>query len=235
LLLHRPRRPGGQHDLFRHPDHPPADRSRRAVPGRALPAQEQGARPEGAALEAPRSRDAEAEGRHSARSPHAGRHGGALREDPHLQLPAEPGDRSPRQSHDPPAPGAPRGRSRPADRADPDPLPVRVAQRGSAGLRGGAALVSRPAASLARRAKDVLEAAGIEAAAPDAEVLLAHVLGLPRTRLHAHPDEPVPAEAERRYLALVARRASREPLQYLTGIQEFWSLALRVSPGVLIP
>ena len=38
-----------------------------------------------------------------------------------------------------------------------------------------------------------------------------------------------------RYRALVARRAGREPLQYLTGVQEFWSLAFEVTPAVLIP
>src|SRR5207245_3621386 len=95
--------------------------------------------------------------------------------------------------------------------------------------------LGRTAASLARRAQEILEAAGFEAAVPDAELLLAHVLGLPRARLHAHPDEPVPEEAAKRYLALVARRAAREPLQYLTGIQEFWSLAFKVTPAVLIP
>jgi len=37
------------------------------------------------------------------------------------------------------------------------------------------------------------------------------------------------------FRSLIARRASREPLQYLTGVQEFWSLAFRVTPAVLIP
>ncbi len=43
------------------------------------------------------------------------------------------------------------------------------------------------------------------------------------------------AAAAGRFRALVARRAAREPLQYLTGVQEFWSLTFRVTPAVLIP
>src|SRR5439155_855140 len=68
-----------------------------------------------------------------------------------------------------------------------------------------------------------------------AEVLLAHLLGLDAARLHAHPElsvEPAPAA---RYRSQIARRAAREPLQYLTGVQEFWSLAFKVTPAVLIP
>jgi len=61
------------------------------------------------------------------------------------------------------------------------------------------------------------------------------VLGVARTRLHAHPETPVEPDDARRYRALVERRAAREPLQYLTGVQEFWSLPFRVTPAVLIP
>jgi release factor glutamine methyltransferase len=45
----------------------------------------------------------------------------------------------------------------------------------------------------------------------------------------------VETPAAARYRDLVARRAARQPLQYLTGIQEFWSLAFKVTPSVLIP
>jgi release factor glutamine methyltransferase len=73
------------------------------------------------------------------------------------------------------------------------------------------------------------------AAALDAELLLAHVLGVTRARLSAHADAPVDADGGRRFRALLERRASGEPLAYLTGVREFWSLPLQVSPAVLVP
>ncbi len=85
-----------------------------------------------------------------------------------------------------------------------------------------------------------LEAGSAKSDAPsaarlDAEVLLAHVLGAPRARLRSHPEEAAPAAAAEHYLRLIERRASGEPLAYLTGRREFWSLELAVSPAVLIP
>jgi len=69
----------------------------------------------------------------------------------------------------------------------------------------------------------------------DAEVLLAHALGRPRTHLHAWP-ETVPAPAQRaRFEALLARRAGGEPVAYLVGQREFWSLPLAVTRDTLIP
>jgi release factor glutamine methyltransferase len=69
----------------------------------------------------------------------------------------------------------------------------------------------------------------------DAEVLLAHALDKPRSHLHAWPER-VPAPAERtRFETLLARRAGGEPVAYLTGMREFWSLSLSVGPDTLIP
>jgi release factor glutamine methyltransferase len=68
----------------------------------------------------------------------------------------------------------------------------------------------------------------------DAEVLLAHVLSVGRSRLRSHPEEPV-RERAGQYRALIVRRAAGEPLAYLTGTQEFWSLPLAVSRAVLVP
>jgi release factor glutamine methyltransferase len=69
----------------------------------------------------------------------------------------------------------------------------------------------------------------------DAELLLAHVLGSDRARVHSHASEPR-AERERdAYLSLVERRARGEPLAYLIGCKEFWSLELEVGPDVLVP
>src|SRR5215470_11789145 len=68
-----------------------------------------------------------------------------------------------------------------------------------------------------------------------AELLLMHALGRDRVWLYAHPEEEVSAEAAARYEGLVARRASGEPTQYLTGKQEFWGLEFVVTRDVLIP
>jgi len=69
----------------------------------------------------------------------------------------------------------------------------------------------------------------------DAEVLLAHALDRPRSHLHAWPDK-VPADSQcARFETLLARRASGEPVAYLTGQREFWSLPLTVSRDTLIP
>ena len=69
----------------------------------------------------------------------------------------------------------------------------------------------------------------------DAEVLLARVLGRPRAYLIAHAELTVDAAAAAQYQALLTRRAQGEPVAYLTGEREFWSLALEVTPDVLIP
>ncbi|MFQ3596032.1 MAG: peptide chain release factor N(5)-glutamine methyltransferase [Sphingomonadaceae bacterium] len=68
----------------------------------------------------------------------------------------------------------------------------------------------------------------------DAELLLAHVLGESRSDLLLG-DTLVPFEAEAAFRALVRRRMGHEPVAYLVGAREFWSLPLAVSPAVLIP
>jgi release factor glutamine methyltransferase len=92
-----------------------------------------------------------------------------------------------------------------------------------------------PAASLARQGGALLEASGIATSERDAELLLAHVLGVERSRLCASPWQVVGSAEAERYLELVGRRASRIPMQHLTGSQEFWSLGFEVTPAVLIP
>ncbi|MEU8190717.1 HemK/PrmC family methyltransferase, partial [Micromonospora carbonacea] len=90
----------------------------------------------------------------------------------------------------------------------------------------------RPTVAVARAAR-VLAAAGIDAPRAEAELLAAHVLGVPRGRL-ALADGLAPDQADR-YDALVARRATREPLQHLTGTAAFRHLELAVGPGVFVP
>jgi release factor glutamine methyltransferase len=68
-----------------------------------------------------------------------------------------------------------------------------------------------------------------------AELLLLHVLGCDRAWLYAHPEEHLSDEQQRNFLALIARRAAGEPVQHLTGHQEFWGLDFEVNRDVLIP
>ncbi|MGW8221126.1 MAG: peptide chain release factor N(5)-glutamine methyltransferase [Syntrophobacteria bacterium] len=68
-----------------------------------------------------------------------------------------------------------------------------------------------------------------------AEVLLAHVLAEDRLFLYLNYDRPMETNELAAYRACIKRRLGGEPNQYITGIQEFWSLPLRVSPDVLIP
>jgi release factor glutamine methyltransferase len=61
------------------------------------------------------------------------------------------------------------------------------------------------------------------------------VLGLSRTGLIAHEGDALADVSERAYADLIARRKAGMPVAYLTGTREFWSLALNISPGVLVP
>jgi release factor glutamine methyltransferase len=70
----------------------------------------------------------------------------------------------------------------------------------------------------------------------EAEVLLAAALGRTRAWLLAHPEERIlDCDATDRYESYVTRRAIGEPIAYILGEKEFWSLALRVTPDVLVP
>ncbi len=69
----------------------------------------------------------------------------------------------------------------------------------------------------------------------DAEVLLAHVRGCQRILLYATFDEVVPDDQRTRFRELVKRRAAGEPVAYLVGSREFFSLPFAVSPAVLVP
>ncbi len=69
----------------------------------------------------------------------------------------------------------------------------------------------------------------------DAELLLAFVLQVPRSYLFAHPEERPGREAFAIYRDLVGRRKSGEPVAYITGHREFWSMDLIVNRHTLIP
>jgi release factor glutamine methyltransferase len=80
-----------------------------------------------------------------------------------------------------------------------------------------------------------LTTAGIAAARLDAEVLLAYILKKDRAWIITHIHDELDNAACRSFEAALLRRTQREPLQYITGQQEFWGLEFRVTPDVLIP
>jgi release factor glutamine methyltransferase len=83
---------------------------------------------------------------------------------------------------------------------------------------------------------DYFRAKGIDTARLDAEILLGFALGIDRLRLYLDFDKPITTEERTRFRELVKRRADeRVPVAYLTGVREFWSLSLAVTPDVLVP
>jgi len=80
-----------------------------------------------------------------------------------------------------------------------------------------------------------LTAHGISNPRLDAEVLLAHALGTDRTGLYTRLHVPLSLEQQETFRVLFQRRMQREPLQYITGVREFWSLEFKVDLRVLIP
>ncbi len=69
----------------------------------------------------------------------------------------------------------------------------------------------------------------------DAELLLLHAVQLPRSTIYAYPGRLLSDGEQAAYAAAIERRLGFEPIQYITGTQEFFGMALEVGPGVLIP
>ncbi len=82
---------------------------------------------------------------------------------------------------------------------------------------------------------EFLKRKGSESARLDAEVLLAEALGWARVRLYTHFEEEVGEVVRAAFREMVRRRSEGEPVAYLVGKKEFYSLPLKVSPAVLIP
>jgi len=80
-----------------------------------------------------------------------------------------------------------------------------------------------------------LASKGIDTARLDAELLLAEVLGLSRVELYTNYDRPLTPDEVDRYRELLRRRARREPVAYILGRKEFWSLEFAVDRRVLVP
>jgi release factor glutamine methyltransferase len=76
---------------------------------------------------------------------------------------------------------------------------------------------------------------GIENPRADAEILLAATLGYQRIDLYLRHDQPLHADELAKFRERIQRRIQREPVAYITGTKEFWSLDFKVTPDVLIP
>jgi len=85
------------------------------------------------------------------------------------------------------------------------------------------------------RAQGRLASAGLERPRLEAELLLAHTLGVDRATLWAHPERPLSTEERRAANAALARRAAREPLAYIRGWESFLGRRFIVDRRVLIP
>src|SRR5688572_18149790 len=81
----------------------------------------------------------------------------------------------------------------------------------------------------------VLNGAGVPEARREAASLLSFILGKDRTFLISHAEDQLSQDSFRRFQEDVERRASGEPLQYITGVQDFFGREFRVTPDVLIP
>ena len=89
--------------------------------------------------------------------------------------------------------------------------------------------------ALIRAATTRLQAAGIEAPAREARLLLSHASGLTPTRIMAYPEQAIDAAAADAFERLVGRRVAREPVARILGTREFWSLDFTITPATLDP
>ncbi|MBI5593026.1 MAG: peptide chain release factor N(5)-glutamine methyltransferase [Deltaproteobacteria bacterium] len=89
--------------------------------------------------------------------------------------------------------------------------------------------------SLLKWATGYFTSHGIDSPRATAEILLAALLNLKRIDLYLRYDQPLLKSELSEFKSLIKRRVNREPVAYITGKKEFWSLDLEVNPDVLIP
>lgn len=82
---------------------------------------------------------------------------------------------------------------------------------------------------------NLLSGASITSARLDSEVLLMHLLGVPRTYLHGHPERLLSPRQAEIYLSMLELRHNRVPVAYITGHKQFYGRSFHVTPSVLIP
>ena len=88
---------------------------------------------------------------------------------------------------------------------------------------------------LLRWATSYFESRDIDSPRIDAEILLAHALQIQRIDLYLQYDQPLSSDELSRFKDLIKRRIKREPVAYIVGSKEFWSMDFMVSKDVLIP
>lgn len=93
----------------------------------------------------------------------------------------------------------------------------------------------RSIADSLREASEALESSGVPEARREAGSLLSFMIGKDRTFLISHADDRLEDTELDRFREAVARRSEGEPLQYITGVQDFYGREFRVTPEVLIP
>jgi release factor glutamine methyltransferase len=113
-------------------------------------------------------------------------------------------------------------------------LPIKAAKLHKIAQKG-VMLRTMNIAHVLKEASSILENAGVPEARREASSLLSFVLGRGRTFLISHAEDHVGDESFDRFRELVERRAAGEPLQYITGVQDFFGREFRVTPDVLIP
>ena len=230
--VQRAGRPERQHHRLGRAHHPPAHGHRRELPEREEPAAEQGVGPAHPASPARRrGRGGRREGG-LGRPALAGAHGRPQRADPHLQLPREPHQRPPHGLQG----LQPRCRPRRRDRGARAGVRRRRQRRADRALGRSSSPAGQPTVRTLRDvlvdAERRLDRAGVPTPRVDAELLLAHVLGVPRGRIFLS-DPADPADGPVRGAARPP--SARVPLQHLLGEAPFRHLVLEVGRGVFVP
>lgn len=103
------------------------------------------------------------------------------------------------------------------------------------GISGFCNLPQNTIGGVLKHTQETLAAAGVPEPEADAQVLVAYVLGVDRLNLFLDMDRFLTSTEEKTLAGLIRERTKREPIQYILGEQEFWSLSFRVTSGVLIP
>jgi release factor glutamine methyltransferase len=102
-------------------------------------------------------------------------------------------------------------------------------------MRTAYALPLTPQIVTYRQVVERLVESGVQSAPLDAAYLMEAASGIPRWQFILDPAQPIPVDRSGLLESMVSRREAREPVAYILGVKEFWSLPLTVSPDVLIP